>query len=396
MKWKNLLPLAGFPVLLTLGIAMLAIIHLVPYGSLDKARNTGAKADGLDEGVGLQPVVEILAPIQVAEGRSFRARVSISNVTGFDACNYDITYDSLVLDLIDVTPGRIGRTSIPVNVWQDVSPGTLRIVQNIPGVGGVSGSGYLCQVHFQVTGAAGDTSAIALENAVWSDRDAEAIASDCVHACVRIGTALEADFVGESDEALVGQTVGFIDKTCGGSPPYSYSWDFDGDGVVDASSGTPTVEYAEAGTYSVTLTVTDYLGDSATRTAADCITVHPGLTADFSVSQEETGAFPAFRFIDASTGGKSPRSCAWDLDGDGQTDSTAPDLSHTYTAAGVYPVTLTASDALGNTSVQAKIILLYDAREGDITATQITELERAGLDLEQSANGVEVIIAEFP
>ncbi len=51
----------------------------------------------------------------------------------------------------------------------------------------------------------------------------------------------------------------------------SYAWDF-GDGT-SATGGTATHEYADAGTYTVTLTVEDAAGNQAADTAV--ITVNP-------------------------------------------------------------------------------------------------------------------------
>ena len=52
--------------------------------------------------------VSIDAPDQAAPGSDFTANVNISEVTNFDACNYDVSFDASVLRLDNVTSGLIG------------------------------------------------------------------------------------------------------------------------------------------------------------------------------------------------------------------------------------------------------------------------------------------------
>lgn len=55
----------------------------------------------------------------------------------------------------------------------------------------------------------------------------------------------------------VGHTVSFTSTVSGGTPPYSYSWDFDDGGTSDLQN--PTHTYTATGTYHACVTVTDYL-----------------------------------------------------------------------------------------------------------------------------------------
>lgn len=59
-------------------------------------------------------------------------------------------------------------------------------------------------------------------------------------------------------------TISFRATPLGGTPPYTYLWDF-GDGSTSTLK-TPTHTYAEPGTYLVTLTVTDAEGRTVTKT----------------------------------------------------------------------------------------------------------------------------------
>jgi hypothetical protein len=119
--------------------------------------------------------VRIHAPDQAAPGSDFMAGISVSEMVDFDGCQYDVSFDASVLRLDDVTSGLIGSTTIPVDLYWEVSPGIWRVVQSIPGAIGVSGSGYLAVLHFHVTGSEDDSSTISLSNGSLYDTLAEEI-----------------------------------------------------------------------------------------------------------------------------------------------------------------------------------------------------------------------------
>jgi hypothetical protein len=111
--------------------------------------------------------VSIDVPDDAASDGDFTAKVNISEVTDFDACQYDVTFDASVLRLDSMTSGLIGSTKIPVDIYSEISAGTYRVVQNVPGLAGASGSGYLAELHFHVINVQG--SQISLSHGVLSD-----------------------------------------------------------------------------------------------------------------------------------------------------------------------------------------------------------------------------------
>jgi hypothetical protein len=132
--------------------------------------------------------VSIDAPAGVAPESDFTASINISDITDFDACNYDVTFDDTVLRLDDVTAGLIGSTTVPVDLYNEVTPGTYRVIQNVPGLAGADGSGYLAVLRFHVVGSAGDSSLVGPSNGVISDITAVEIEASWVGGSVSIAT----------------------------------------------------------------------------------------------------------------------------------------------------------------------------------------------------------------
>jgi PKD repeat protein len=85
-------------------------------------------------------------------------------------------------------------------------------------------------------------------------------------------------------------TVQFQASATGGTPPYTYSWDFDGDGVVDETSDEPTAQhtYNEPGRYLVSLLVTDS-ASGEDQTARDTLEITVNEPRCFGETATRTG-----------------------------------------------------------------------------------------------------------
>jgi PKD repeat protein len=114
----------------------------------------------------------------------------------------------------------------------------------------------------------------------------------------------------------------------------SYAWNF-GDGS-SSTSANPSHTYVSAGSYTVTLTVTDACGtvDITTSVIDICQTVIPNFTNTFSGSTFTFSAQPS---------GLS--NYDWNF-GDGSTGSGI-NVTHTYSSIGTYYVTLNCADTCG-------------------------------------------------
>ncbi len=126
--------------------------------------------------------------------------------------------------------------------------------------------------------------------------------------------------------------------------PTSWSWNF-GD-TQTSTSQNPVHTYSAAGTYTVTLTATNAAGsDPEVKTNYITVTAAPVAPVAAFTANRTSGVAPlAVLFTDSST--NSPTSWSWNF-GDTQT-STSRNPVHTYSAAGTYTVTLTATNAAGS------------------------------------------------
>ncbi|MEC8651424.1 MAG: PKD domain-containing protein [Planctomycetota bacterium] len=99
----------------------------------------------------------------------------------------------------------------------------------------------------------------------------------------------------------------------------SQDWDFDGDGVTDATGPTATWAYGACGSYDVTLTVSDATNGTNTNTVVGAVAVDD-VVADFGTPTEVAPGSGVWQFTDTST--PTPTAWAWDFDGDGNVDDT--------------------------------------------------------------------------
>ena len=136
-----------------------------------------------------------------------------------------------------------------------------------------------------------------------------------------------------------GELIQFQDSTSGN--PSAWNWNFGDSSTSNLQN--PTHTYNNAGTYTVTLQVSN--GDY-TRTVSKTITVLAPITVGFSYSPANPVVDQDVQFSNASTG--SITSYSWNF-GDGSS-STLKDPVHKYSAAGNFTVTLTATNATGSKS----------------------------------------------
>jgi len=136
----------------------------------------------------------------------------------------------------------------------------------------------------------------------------------------------------------------------------AWSWDF-GDGNTSTDQN-PTHSYATAGaTYTVTLIVTDDDGNVSDPYTVDITVSYVPPTAGFTYDpMVNITTSTAITFTDNSTAGDfNITAWSWDF-GDGNT-SNLSEVTHTYAAVGNYTVTLTVTDANGESDTSDEVTI---------------------------------------
>lgn len=132
-------------------------------------------------------------------------------------------------------------------------------------------------------------SSVGSRNNLWSLSNLAATGTDGspIQTCIPI-----TDFEADNLTICAGATVNFHDL-CWNGDPTSWSWDFPGGTPSTSTDSFPAVVYNSAGTYDVTLTVSNSAGTSSyTRSAYIRVSGAPTDTIPYTESFETTTVFP--------------------------------------------------------------------------------------------------------
>lgn len=149
-----------------------------------------------------------------------------------------------------------------------------------------------------------------------------------------------------------GQSIHFQDLSAG--HPTAWAWTFEGGTPATSSEQNPVVTYNELGTFGVTLTVSrDGSSDTMTKTAvvevkAEAPQAHIGLPEGAYRSPWAAAYVPVgvpVTFRDASTG--NPEAWTWNFEGTNVATSNEQNPTVTYTAEGLYGLTLDVQNSVG-------------------------------------------------
>ncbi|MEO8764864.1 MAG: PKD domain-containing protein [Ginsengibacter sp.] len=180
---------------------------------------------------------------------------------------------------------------------------------------------------------------------------------------INVYASPQVNFTGTPQSGCFPLLARFTDKSLPASGTLKgWEWDFgDGDFSNDKN---PEHSYVEAGTFNVSLRVTNSFGCIASLTNAQYIQTTTGVKADFTNTVPSTcNQLALIQFSNTSTGTGS-LSYKWKF-GDGST-SGLENPSHTYAILGSYTVTLVVfnSNGCSDTIIKPNIVTLGNVKAG--------------------------------
>lgn len=157
-----------------------------------------------------------------------------------------------------------------------------------------------------------------------------------------------------------------------------YAWTF-GDGGT-ASTAVATHSYATAGTYTVTLVVTDNLGLASDPVTTTVTVAAPNTAPVPHIATPVVDGLTVDVDGSGSTDDGTIASWAWSF-GEGA-DATGATASHTYAAGGTYTITLTVTDNLGVSASTTTSVTVVKPNEKPVAviATPTVDLNSVSVD----------------
>lgn len=174
--------------------------------------------------------------------------------------------------------------------------------------------------------------------------------SDYAESSVTVWANPKPDFTASPAKGCIPFDVTFTDKsTPVNGTITTQSWDF-GDGTTGSGSR-PVHTYNNVLKASVTLTVTNSNGCTASKVIPGIVDAGATLVANFNVSDRFLCTAPGTVTITNASSGPGALTYKWDF-GDGKTATGPNPGTHTYAARGVYKITLTVSNDRGCTATK--------------------------------------------
>jgi len=190
--------------------------------------------------------------------------------------------------------------------------------------------------------------------------------TDTVTTNVNVVGSPHAAFTPSTTSTAVGRPVNF-DASASSEPgsTLNYAWNF-GDGTTGTGVN-PSHSYSTAGNYTVSLTVSDNLGQQDGPATTSIEVVGP-ISAAFTASPNPVaaGAPVPFDASGSTDPGTTITSYSWNF-GDGAA-GTGANPTHSYARAGSYLVTLTVGDGFGQGSTASHVVTVVGPPSPSFTA----------------------------
>lgn len=192
----------------------------------------------------------------------------------------------------------------------------------------------------------GDYSSISIDpsdnNTFWYTTEYGGSRQTKIAAFAFTAPPLTAAFSGNPTAVCTGGQVTFTDQSLGS--PTTWNWTFPGGNPASSNLQNPVVTYATPGVFNVTLEVGN--GTTTNTLTKDNYITVADITANFTGSPTTVTIGNTVTFADNTS--CNPTSWSWSFPGGTPSTSTSQNPVITYSSAGVYSVTLVATNASGS------------------------------------------------
>jgi hypothetical protein len=143
----------------------------------------------------------------------------------------------------------------------------------------------------------------------------------------------------------MGQSRQFAATASGGTPSYSYQWYLNDSAVSGATSATWTPTPTSVGSYYVYVNITDGVSFRVKSNIAS-VTVNPSPSVTISPTSLSMDVGQSQQFTSTVSGGTSPYTYHWYLNGAPVSGATSNSWTFTATSSGSYTVYLNITDSV--------------------------------------------------
>jgi hypothetical protein len=192
----------------------------------------------------------------------------------------------------------------------------------------------------------------------------------------------------------VGEFQQFTSTISGGASPYTYQWYLNSVAVSGANSASWTFRPNSPGSYNVYVNVTDNVGFIAKSNVAS-VTVNPPPSVTVSPSSVVMDVGQSQQFTSTVTGGISPYTYQWYLDGASVSSATSASWTFTPSTPGSYAVYLNVTDAVSAVGTSNTATATVSGAPSPVpSATSTTTISDNSATVDQSATtGVSITVS---
>ena len=118
-----------------------------------------------------ETTVRVQAPKSISG--EFEILIEADSVFNLDSGQFDLAFDPEAIQILDVNNGAIGDTVVPVDLWNTLNPGRIRVLFNFPGVQGICGTGHIAKIRARAIGKTGLPAQLAFQKGLLVDKEAQ-------------------------------------------------------------------------------------------------------------------------------------------------------------------------------------------------------------------------------